>query len=133
MQPNLSDAGPMKVGCLMIAKLNCLPGGEPTNIRANKDRAPMNYVNVCKEGDPFPDSSLLDPLDITKNDETEVESQKMIDLATDIGLTNKERRKLSHLVQKFNIIFLIYFASAAPAVVKKKYIELVPDAKSVLV
>lgn len=52
---------------MMIARLNRLPNTKP-DTDTQKNRPPVNFYSARLEEDPFPDPSLLDPVDSEQHD-----------------------------------------------------------------
>lgn len=131
--PSLSQEGIGKVGRLMIARLNRQRGDEPSTMHSTDSRPRVNYFEVREEEDPFPDSSLLDPIDNSQHGDIEVELHNMIERARGNGLDDKQTQQLSDVVNEFKDIFRTSFSRGPPANVEPLKIELTPDAKPVRV
>lgn len=128
--PSLSTNG--KVGRLMIARLNRIEGDITLN-EQDTTRPHVNYYSVREEEDPFPDSSLLDPIDSSQESEINDSLIRMMDTASKNGLSEIETEELSKIVNEHKNIFRVSFSSGPPANVEPLRIELVNDAKPVRV
>lgn len=71
----------------------------------SEDRTRVNYYEARSEEDLFPDTSLIDCVDIDEQDDVEVGMEKMIMKTSDNGLTQAETKELSHLAYELKNIF----------------------------
>lgn len=131
------------VSRLMIARHNRIvntpkedeiPGEQGLSGSKLEDRRPrVDYFESKEEEDPFPDESLLDPIDVAQQDEVMKEIQAMLSRASEEGLQGELLTRLKTLVLKNTDVFRVGFSSGPPAQFKPMKIELVPNAKPVRV
>lgn len=115
------------VSRLMIARLNRM---------TNEDfdaRPRVNYYDVRDEEDPFPDKSLLDPVDSSQHDEIAQDVEKMVQTAVDNGFPDDNVPQLKKIVNDHMDIFRTSFSSGPPANIEPLQIDVAPDATPVRV
>lgn len=127
------------VSRLMVARLHCVPNeavsedcskeGDPTYSRDSS----VDYYRVREEEDPFPDPSVLDPLDIDQEDAIESGIDSLLEEANRNGMQGKELERLQRTVRAHKNVFRTSFSAGPPAKVQPLKIDLVPDATPVRV
>lgn len=123
-----------QVSRLMIARLNRVPNSHVSTDNPSVDTRPrVNYFKVKEEEDPFPDSSLMDPVDSTQSEEVKVEIDNMLQLAVTNGFPTEKLPQLQELVLDHADLFRTSFSSGPPADIPPLKVDLVPDARPVRV
>lgn len=119
-----------QVGRLMIARLNRPPNPVEISAPPLVDSRPRdNYFKVREEKDPFPDFSLLDPVDSVPTEQASSAIEKMLEDAADQGFLEADLLSLRKLVWSHSNIFRISLSSSPFAEVPPLKIDLVPDAR----
>jgi hypothetical protein len=121
------------VGRLMTLRLNKLPAPQNSAVILDENRPRINYYDVRQEEDPFPDSSLLDPMDSAQQDDIKEAADDMINQAIDNGLPLQHQPALRKTVLDHMDIFRKTFSSGPPAKVSPLKIDLLPHASPVRV
>ena len=127
-----------KVSRLMLARLNQVSNDEvdsaanPTDA-SDPSRPTVNFFTVRNEQDPFPDSSLLDPVDSEQHDEIASTVEQMVADAVDNGFPVDKLTELQKIVSDYIDIFRVTFSSGPPADFPPLRIDLHPTAKPIRV
>lgn len=129
-----SGSGGGRVSRLMIARLNRVTNDsvEPV-IHPDDNRHHVDFFKVREEADPFPDASLLDPLDADQHDEIQEALESMVQDAKKNGLPGHREAELRRIIFDRKDIFRVSFSSGPPAKVEPLKIDLVSDARPVRV
>lgn len=135
LSPNSSGG---LVSRLMTARLHGLLNSDletslPPDQNLDAPRPHVDYYQVREEPDPFPDSSLMDPIDSSQTEEVDSEINNMIDNAVENGFPSAHVSALKKLVSDHTDIFRTSFSSGPPADIPPLKIDLVPEAKPVRV
>lgn len=119
-----------KLGRLMTARLNRQYDGEspPTATRPK-----VNYVTARTEEHPFPDPSLLDPIDTDQHDDICKAIEDIKENANQNGLPAVYESNLKGILRDHMVIFRTSFSAGPPAKLPPLKIELTPEAKPVKV
>ena len=126
------DARAGIISRVMIARMNRVQDGEE-NKTSEGSRPRENYYKARREQDPFPDPSLLDPIDSAQHSEI-IEAMNMMKVDTrKNGLPDSEALHPDALIDSFADIFRISLSSRPPAKLRPLKIELLPGAKPVRV
>ena len=99
------------VSRMMIARLNRISNSDPVKEETESSRPRVNYYTARSEDDPFPDSSLLDPLDEDQHDEIRAEVKNLKDTALENGLQPDDGATLDKMVDDHIDIFRTAFSS----------------------
>lgn len=133
--PTAAKNGGM-VSRIMVSRLNQVQEDEPNSEVQGElaaDRPRVNYNAARNEEDPFPDPSLLDPIDSMQHKEVETETEEMLHKAKENGLSTDHSEKMRYLVQSHKNIFRTAFSSGPPADLRPLRIDLTPEARPVKV
>ena len=124
-----------KISRLMLARINRVSNDEIEQQKDDFDKPAtnVNYFITRNEPDPFPDSSLLDPIDSDQHDEVANAVEKMVQKSVDNGFPMEKLSTLTRLVNDHIDIFRVSFSSGPPAKFPPLKIDLQPDAKPVRV
>lgn len=125
-----------QVSRIMLARLNRVGNDQmdaPNPTVPDPTRPKVNYYRARTEGDPFPDPSLLDPVDMEQHEAITTALARMQTAAFDAGLASDKRPVLAKLLSDHVDIFRTSFSSGPPARLPPLRIELTPDAKPVKV
>jgi len=127
--------GPMgKLGRLMTARLNGQGNAVGTASRvAATDRPKVHYHQARHAEDPFPDPSLLDPIDNDQHDDIRKAVENIQTTAKKNGLADIYESNLRGILHAHLDIFRTSFSAGPPAKLPPLKIELMPDAKPVKV
>lgn len=128
--PNGDQGG--HVSLLMLAHLKKVGHDEIFNddiTTAYGARPKVNYFDVHNQPDPFPDSSLLDPVDSDQHDAIVDAVEKMVTNANDNGFPDERMPELPAVVNDHIDIFRTSFSPGPPADFPALKIELQGDAK----
>lgn len=118
------------VSRIMVSRLNHIRTEEKD---LDPDHPRINYFTARSEPDPFPDPSLLDPLDENQHNEIQKATSCMVQSAHLAGLSVTETQDLQDLVNANIDIFRTGLSSGPPADIKPLKIELTQDAHPVQV
>ena len=129
--PCTGDGGGV-VSRMMSARMNCsVTGMSETEVdeQISATRPRVNYYSARLEKDPFPDPSLLDPIDADQHEEIKTEIGKRKIEARNNGLHDEEALRLDKIVDDHVDVFRISFYSGSPAKLRPLKIEMFPDAR----
>lgn len=121
------------VSRLISSRLNRVVDPFDFNTPPDPSRPRVNFYSVQEEVDPFPDKSLLHPIDSAQQEEVSEAIENMVQVATDSGFPNDNLPELKEIVTDHTDIFRTSFSSGPPANIEPLKIDLVPDAKPVRV
>lgn len=96
-------------------------------VKEDESHPQINYYKVSEEKDPFPDASLLEPLDAEKNSEVEEGVDKMVQEAMLKCLPKDGHDALAQVVFDHKDVFRTYFSSGSPAKIPPLKVDLVDD------
>ena len=119
-----------KLGRLMTARLNRQRNDDK---RPAADRPKVNYHAAHTEEDPFPDPSLLDPIDEDQHDDIRKAVADIQQTAKDNGLADVFESNLKGILRDHMDIFRTSFSAGPAAKLPPLKIDLTPDAKPVKV
>lgn len=123
-----------QVSRLMIARLNRVSNSDAEpSLTSKADRPHVDYYQVREEPDPFPDKSLLDPVDSEQHADVTEAIDKIVQDASDSGFTPAKLPELKEIVSTHMDIFRTSFSSGPPAGFPPLKIDLAPNAVPVLV
>ena len=103
------------VSRMMIARLTRISNSDPVKEETESSRPRVNYYTARSEEDPFPDPSLLDPMDEDQHDEIRTEVKNLKDTARENGLQPDDAATLDKMVDEHIDIFRTAFSSGRPA------------------
>lgn len=92
-------------------------------------RPRVNYFTSRKEVDPFPDSSLLDPVKREQGPDIDAAIAEQLDIASKNGLTGNHLTRLRDIVHSNTNIFRVGLSSGEAANIPPLRISLTPDAR----
>lgn len=119
---------------LMTARRNSVANSEIDVERDEKDDRPhVDYFECRTVTDPFPDPSLLDPIDHEQRDEVVDAVGKLLEVARSNGMPQRDVGTLRDLVSDHIDIFRTSLSSGPPADFKPLRIDLREDSKPVRV
>ena len=119
-----------RVSRLMICRLNRVRNNYPSS---QGDRPHVHYRAARTEDDPFPDPSLLDPVDSTQHDEVLEAIANMKHKAKRKGLTDEQSNTLDGIIDSHTNVFRTSFSSGPAAKFPPLKIDITADAKPVKV
>jgi transposase InsO family protein len=122
----VSDASG-KLGRLMIARLNRAGNAQAQMGDAHRPR--VDYYEARARVDPFPDPSLIDPVDSGQAEEVSSAVEHMLQCALKVGMPPADAQQLKAIVDNHVDIFRTTFSSGPPAKLKPLKIQLTPDAR----
>lgn len=108
----------------MIARLNK---------SANTTRPRINFFDVRKGQDPFPDPNLRDPIDSDQNEQIRSDVKNISKVARENGISSEHASILDKILAKHLDVFRTTFSSGPAANIPPLKIDLVHDAKPVRV
>ena len=114
-----------KIGRLMTARLN-RQSNDDTIPAADRPKVSFHAVRI--EEDPFPDPSLLEPIDEYQQDDIRKSVEDMQKTAKDNGLADAYESNLKSILRDHIDIFRASFSVGPPAKLPPLKIELTPDA-----
>lgn len=121
---------------MMFARMNRAETGmseTEADDQLSATRPRVNYYSARLGKDPFPDPSLLDPVDADQHEDVKTEIGKPKTEARNNGLHEKEALRLDKIVDDHVDVFRISFSSGPPAKLRPLKIELFHDARPVKV
>lgn len=122
------------VSRLMIARINRASNSTVDSDKPLDDLRPrVNYFCVREEEDPFPDASLLDPIDSDQHEDVIDATNGMVQTTIDSGFPNDKLPELRKNISDHTDIFRVSFSSGPPAQVPLLKIDLAPNATPVRV
>jgi len=122
------------VSRLMVARLNRIGNFETiTEDDATAEQPRVNYYECRNEKDPFPDPSLLDPVDSVQHAHIREAVQRMSKAAAGNGMPQQDVATLEQLISDHMDIFRISLSSGPAAAVDPLRIDLKSDARPVRV
>lgn len=123
-----------QVSRLMVARLNRTTNDavEPV-MEIFENRTRVDYYRVKEEVDPFPDPSLLDPVDSDQSEDVETAVSKRLQDAFDNGFPEEKQQELTTIVKDRINVFRVSLSAGPPVNVPPLKIDLVADAKPVRV
>ena len=119
-----------KLGRLMSARFN---GQDNFNEPPPSNRPKVNYNTARNEEDPFPDPSLLDPIDADQHEDICKAVDNLEKTAREKGLADVYESNLKGILRDHMDIFRTSFSAGPPAKLPPLKIELMPNAKPVRV
>lgn len=128
-----------RVGHFMVARTMRVKGNSykhgieygQRSAQPSRDRPRVHYDEARSAPDPFPDPSLLDPLDDAQHDDIRAAVEKMLQAAQDNGLPPYYWERLQTLVYDHIDVFRVSFSSGPPARLPPLRIELTTEASPV--
>lgn len=117
------------VSRMMIARLSLVQDIEKEVLPM--DRPPAYLYAARMEGDPFPDTLLLEPMDADQHDAVLTASEEMKAVGRYNRLPDENNRRLDMLVDLNIDIFRVGFSSGSPTKLRALRIDLTPDAAPV--
>ena len=127
------DMKPGKLGRIMAARVNRLQEKSSNQANPMADRPRVDYNHARNEPDPFPDPSLLDPIDKNQHDDITAAVKSMETNAMNSGLADVYQSNLKGVLRDHMDIFRTSFSSGPGAKLPPLKIELLPEAKPVKV
>lgn len=124
------------VSRMMISRLNGERTSDNDQAKAtdiDMDRPRVNYNTARMEEDPFPDPSLLDPIDSDQHADVRDSVEEMKKTADENGLPKEIRQPLSEILDEHLDVFRTAFSAGPPARLRPLKIDLTPDAVPVKV
>ena len=115
----------------MIARMNREQDIDQPDNHPKRER--VNYYTAREEEDPFPDPSLIDPLDSDQAEDITKGIEEAIKKAVENGLPAEHHDAMKKVVYDHVDIFRTTFSSGPPAKFPPLKIELTADAKPVKV
>lgn len=128
--PTMSSKGGV-LSLMITARLNGVANEMSETVW--NDRPRVNYFSVRTEADPFPDPSLLDPIDSEKHEDILQGVKDMKDTAKKNGLEPDSANSLERLINTNIDVFRNGFSSGPPSKIRPLRIELMPEAKKIRV
>lgn len=122
------------LGRLMTAMLNRqVDRNVSKSSNAPPNRPRVHYNSARNEEEPFPDPSLLDPVDADQHEEIKSVAETMVESAKKNGLSDERHNELKKTVLDHMDIFRCSFSAGPPAKLPPLKIDLTADAKPVKV
>lgn len=124
------------VSRMMFARMNRVVPEHTANEIAGQrkeDRPRVNFYTARTEEDPFPDPSLLDPIDSDQHGEIIAEIGNLKKIARDNGLPNQDANRLDKIIDENRDVFRTSFSSGPHAKLRPLRIDLTRDARPVKV
>lgn len=127
----LNDQGG-RVSRIMIACLNRVLGdGSEASDQPSLGRSRVKYYQARSEADPFPDPSLLDPVDNEQEEEINLVAQHIFKSAREEGIGEAHADALQNTVLQHMDIFQVGLSAGPPAKLPPLKIELLPETRPV--
>lgn len=102
-----------------------------TGKHLKRDRARANHFQARLEENPFPDASLLNPIEDNQDEAIRAAADSMLKTAQENGLSKTDTLYLRQAVTNFIDIFRVLFSAGPPASIIPLKIELKSDARPV--
>ena len=94
-------------------------------------RPSKNYFKIRSEPDPFPDESLLDPVDNSQDDDVKNALDKALSSTTVKEMSSEQLEELSDIIMSNKDVFRLRMCGGAPAKIPPLQVQLTSDAKPV--
>lgn len=115
----------------MSARLNRHVDEDSETVGPN--RLNIKYYAARQKEDPFPDASLLDPIDEDQHDEIKFSEASMFKSAKNKSISHEQHKALKTISSVHMDIFCCSFSSGPLAKLPPLKIEIMPVAKPVMV